>query len=256
MVFKTTLGKVIKILQGKKWIAGISMRQQNNNNNNNNKNRMRGRGRNPNSNKPSNSLNRNYESNGPDVKIRGNAAHIAEKYTTLARDALSSGDRVVAENYLQHAEHYNRIVAAANAQREEFNVSQAANNRNNDSNDNSDDDSGDQPDVNLDASGDDSNDSNDQGENNRRQPRRREPRNANRNNNRNTQNASSEADGDSESPKPENTADVKKADASDVPAPSEEVRAPRARRTSRKKEAPGEGVTADAAALPQGLIGG
>ena len=86
------------------------MRQQQSN-----KNRMRGRGRN----KPSNSLNRNYESNGPDVKIRGNAAHIAEKYTTLARDAQSSGDSVIAENYLQHAEHYNRIVLAAQAQREE-----------------------------------------------------------------------------------------------------------------------------------------
>lgn len=76
-----------------------------------NKNRMRGRGR-----KQPNPLSRNYESNGPDVKIRGNAAHIAEKYSSLARDALSSGDRVMAENYLQHAEHYNRILAAANAQ--------------------------------------------------------------------------------------------------------------------------------------------
>jgi hypothetical protein len=76
-----------------------------NNNNNNNNNR---KGPNP--------LTRNYESNGPDVKIRGSAQQIAEKYTTLARDAQSSGDRVVAENYLQHAEHYNRIIAAAQAQ--------------------------------------------------------------------------------------------------------------------------------------------
>jgi hypothetical protein len=77
----------------------------NNNNNNNNNNR---KGPNP--------LTRNYESNGPDVKIRGSAQQIAEKYTTLARDAQSSGDRVVAESYLQHAEHYNRIIAAAQAQ--------------------------------------------------------------------------------------------------------------------------------------------
>lgn len=69
--------------------------------------RSRGRGR-----KSSNPLSRNYESNGPDVKIRGNAGHIAEKYSTLARDALSSGDTVMAENYFQHAEHYNRIVAS------------------------------------------------------------------------------------------------------------------------------------------------
>ncbi len=76
------------------------------------KSRGRGRG----GRKPQNSLSRNFESNGPDVKIRGNASHIAEKYSTLARDAFSSGDRVMAENYYQHAEHYNRIVAAAQAQ--------------------------------------------------------------------------------------------------------------------------------------------
>lgn len=75
---------------------------------------MRGRGNN--NRKGPNPLSRNYESNGPDVKIRGNAQHIAEKYTTLARDAQSSGDRVIAENYLQHAEHYNRIILAAQAQ--------------------------------------------------------------------------------------------------------------------------------------------
>ncbi len=53
---------------------------------------------------------------GPDVKIRGTAMHIAEKYSSLARDAMSSGDTVAAENYLQHAEHYNRIILAAQAQ--------------------------------------------------------------------------------------------------------------------------------------------
>src|SRR4029079_13559008 len=66
--------------------------------------------------KPQNPLARNYESNGPDVKIRGTAAHIAEKYMPLARDALASGDLVSAESYLQHAEHYNRIIMAAQAQ--------------------------------------------------------------------------------------------------------------------------------------------
>ncbi|MGD9502843.1 MAG: DUF4167 domain-containing protein [Methyloceanibacter sp.] len=73
--------------------------------------RGRGRGR-----KPQNPLARNYESNGPDVKIRGTAAHIAEKYMSLARDALASGDMVTAESYLQHAEHYNRIIMAAQSQ--------------------------------------------------------------------------------------------------------------------------------------------
>ena len=78
--------------------------------NNQNKNRQRGRngGR-----KHVNPLSRNFESNGPDVKVRGNAAHIAEKYLQLARDAQSSGDSVMAENYLQHAEHYFRIVSSA-----------------------------------------------------------------------------------------------------------------------------------------------
>ena len=73
--------------------------------------RGRGRGR-----KPQNPLARSFESNGPDVKIRGTAAHIAEKYMSLARDSLASGDMVAAESYLQHAEHYNRIIMAAQTQ--------------------------------------------------------------------------------------------------------------------------------------------
>ncbi|MFD1695896.1 DUF4167 domain-containing protein [Roseibium aestuarii] len=70
--------------------------------------RMRGRGR-----KGPNPLTRTYESNGPDVKIRGTALHVAEKYQQLARDAQASGDRIMSENYFQHAEHYLRIVASA-----------------------------------------------------------------------------------------------------------------------------------------------
>jgi hypothetical protein len=59
---------------------------------------------------PRNLLTRRFESKGPDVKICGTPAHIAEKYMSLAREALSSGDLVLAENYLQHAEHYNRNI--------------------------------------------------------------------------------------------------------------------------------------------------
>jgi hypothetical protein len=73
--------------------------------------RMRGRNR-----KSHNPLTRVYESNGPDVKIRGTASHVAEKYVQLARDAQSSGDPVAAENYFQHAEHYFRMIAAAQEQ--------------------------------------------------------------------------------------------------------------------------------------------
>src|SRR3984957_16390460 len=63
-----------------------------------------------------NPLSRMYESNGPDVKIRGTASHVAEKYLQLARDAQSSGDPVAAENYYQHAEHYFRLITAAQEQ--------------------------------------------------------------------------------------------------------------------------------------------
>src|ERR671926_704230 len=73
--------------------------------------RMRGRNR-----KGQNPLTRIYESNGPDVKIRGTASHVAEKYIQLARDAQASGDPVAAENYYQHAEHYFRLIAAAQEQ--------------------------------------------------------------------------------------------------------------------------------------------
>ncbi|MBJ3778485.1 DUF4167 domain-containing protein [Acuticoccus mangrovi] len=76
---------------------------------NNSSKRLRGRSRS----KSSNPLARSYESNGPDVKIRGTALQVADKYAQLARDAQSSGDRVMAENYFQHAEHYYRIVAQA-----------------------------------------------------------------------------------------------------------------------------------------------
>jgi len=53
-----------------------------------------------------------FDSNGPDVRIRGNAYQVLEKYLALARDAQSAGDRVAAENYYQHAEHYYRLISA------------------------------------------------------------------------------------------------------------------------------------------------
>ncbi|MDZ4367290.1 MAG: DUF4167 domain-containing protein, partial [Afipia sp.] len=85
------------------------MRNRNNNNNNNsNRNDSNRRGQNP--------MTRVFESNGPDIKIRGTASHVAEKYVQLARDARSSGDPVAAENYYQHAEHYFRLIAAAQEQ--------------------------------------------------------------------------------------------------------------------------------------------
>jgi hypothetical protein len=73
--------------------------------------RMRNRNR-----RSQNPLSRVFESSGPDVKIRGTATQVAEKYVQLARDAQSSGDPVAAENYYQHAEHYFRIIASAQEQ--------------------------------------------------------------------------------------------------------------------------------------------
>ncbi len=76
-------------------------------------NSRRGRSGRPNTNKRSFSQggpNRNLESNGPNVKLRGTAVQVYDKYLTLARDATSSGDRVAAENFFQHAEHYFRIM--------------------------------------------------------------------------------------------------------------------------------------------------
>jgi Domain of unknown function (DUF4167) len=94
------------------------MRNRNNNNNNNNNRRSQ------------NPMTRVFESNGPDIKIRGTASHIAEKYLQLARDARSSGDPVAAENYYQHAEHYFRLIAAAQEQFRQNQPQQAP--RNND----------------------------------------------------------------------------------------------------------------------------
>ena len=54
-----------------------------------------------------------FDSNGPEVRIRGNAYQVYEKYLQLARDAAAAGDRIAAENYLQHAEHYFRIINMA-----------------------------------------------------------------------------------------------------------------------------------------------
>src|SRR4051812_36662233 len=84
------------------------MRGRNSNGNNNNNNSGNRKSPNP--------LQRSYESNGPDVKVRGTAQNVAEKYLQLARDAQSSGDTVAAESYFQYAEHYYRILMAGQEQ--------------------------------------------------------------------------------------------------------------------------------------------
>ena len=71
-----------------------------------------------------NIINRVFDSSGPDGKVRGTPQQIIEKYNQLHRDAVLSGDRVDAENFAQHAEHYTRLLAEANreveAKREEL----------------------------------------------------------------------------------------------------------------------------------------
>jgi hypothetical protein len=81
--------------------------------------RQRGRnnGRKPHSHNPHNPhmpvRSQTFDSNGPDVRIRGNAYQVLEKYLALARDATAAGDRIAAENFYQHAEHYYRLINAS-----------------------------------------------------------------------------------------------------------------------------------------------
>lgn len=79
----------------------MANRRRNNNNN-----------RNAGGNRPQHNKSTVFDSNGPDVRIRGTAFQIVEKYMTLAKDAAAAGDRVLAENYLQHAEHYQRLIGS------------------------------------------------------------------------------------------------------------------------------------------------
>jgi hypothetical protein len=78
--------------------------------------RQRGRhnGRKPHHHQPHNPnlpiRSQTFDSNGPDVRVRGNAFQILEKYVAMARDAQAAGDRVAAESYFQHAEHYFRLI--------------------------------------------------------------------------------------------------------------------------------------------------
>jgi hypothetical protein len=85
---------------------GQNKRSRNrNNNNNNNMN-----GNNPNNRPRPPHRMQTFESSGPSVKIRGNAYQVFERYIALAREAATSGDRIAAENFYQHAEHYFRVM--------------------------------------------------------------------------------------------------------------------------------------------------
>ncbi len=62
--------------------------------------------------KNTNPRTQSFESNGPEVKVRGNAQQVVEKYLALAGDAATAGDRIQSESYFQHAEHYYRLMTA------------------------------------------------------------------------------------------------------------------------------------------------
>ena len=96
----------------------------------------RQRGRNRRSGGGGNNPNRHYESNGPDVKIRGSAQQVLEKYLQYARDAQTSGDRVMSEAYFQHAEHYQRLLSAMQSSKDK--ARRDRNDRDDDNDDNSD----------------------------------------------------------------------------------------------------------------------
>ena len=79
----------------------------------NKRSRGRNNGGNPHHNRPRPPYrSQTFESNGPSVKIRGNAYQVFERYVALAREAAAGGDRIAAENFYQHAEHYFRIMNA------------------------------------------------------------------------------------------------------------------------------------------------
>jgi len=67
-----------------------------------------------------NNRNQAFDSNGPEVRIRGTASQVYDKYCALAQDALSSGDKIIAENYFQHAEHYLRVMNEQNGVYDEY----------------------------------------------------------------------------------------------------------------------------------------
>ncbi len=105
---------------------------------NKSRSRNKNRNRNNNNNNPANVVNRVFDSSGPEGKVRGTPQQIIDKYQTLARDAQLSGDRVAHENFLQHAEHYVRMLGDAqreiDARREQQDQQRQQNQNNNQQN--------------------------------------------------------------------------------------------------------------------------
>jgi len=93
-------------------------------------NKSRSRNKNQNRrNNPTNVINRVFDSSGPEGKVRGTPQQIIDKYQTLARDAQLAGDRVATENFLQHSEHYTRLLNEAMAEQAQRREAQEAQQR-------------------------------------------------------------------------------------------------------------------------------
>lgn len=106
-------------------------RSRNSNRNNGNRNGNR---------RPQARLNQVYDSNGPEGRVRGTATQIVEKYTTLARDAGASGNKVLQQSFLQHAEHYQRILSEIQKEIEQDNNRRSEQQSNKDNHDDDNDD--------------------------------------------------------------------------------------------------------------------
>lgn len=76
-----------------------------------------------------NIVNRVFDSSGPEGKVRGTPQQIVDKYQSLSSDALLSGDRIAAENFLQHSEHYSRMLGVATREMNERREQQEAQQR-------------------------------------------------------------------------------------------------------------------------------
>ena len=91
-----------------------------------NKSRSRNKNNNNRRGNPANVVNRVFDSSGPEGKVRGTPQQIIDKYQSLSSDAMLSGDRVNAENFLQHSEHYSRLLTEAQREMNERREAQEA----------------------------------------------------------------------------------------------------------------------------------
>ncbi len=224
---------------------------------NNRRQRSRGNGR-----RFPNQRGGSFESNGPEVKVRGTAQHVLEKYQSLARDAYSAGDRILSEGYWQHAEHYLRILSESNEgqSRDSNNRARTHGNRDEDMDaEYGDDDDSNDKNGNDKAADDRNNGNADRGRdrNNDRGNEGRPQSNSNRGRGRGRRNGGGDApERNNDAPRTDNTPQpmiaaeaLQERGAPDAPAkPVEKPAKP----TQQAADVPAQGTDADAPAKPRG----